>query len=201
MERRFLKLKTILITHFHNDHIGGVEELQKYYSANVIGPLKEQARLPKLDMKVTDKEIVDLGFAQAEVLETPGHTLGSVCYYFYNEKALFTGDTLFSLGCGRLFEGTAEQMFNSLRRLSHLPETTLIYCGHEYTQSNGNFALTLYPDNKALQERMKIVNKLRNRNLPTIPVLLKEENETNPFILARNYMEFADFRSRKDHFK
>lgn len=172
----------ILLTHHHNDHIGGAAALKDRYGARIIAPFADKHRISHVDEWVSDGESVYIGKAKGEVIAVPGHTLGHVAYYFPDRKALLSGDTLFSLGCGRLFEGTPAQMWQSLSRLATLPDDTQIYCAHEYTQSNGRFALTVEPNNPALQSRMQEVEALRAKNQPTIPSTMGLERATNPFL-------------------
>lgn len=195
-----LDLQFILITHFHSDHIGGIGQLKDHYPCQIIAPAKEQNSIKEATKYVKNGEIIDVGLDRISVLETPGHTMGSVCYYFPNLNAVFTGDTLFSLGCGRLFEGTAKQMYDSLQHLKSLPDNTLIYAAHEYTEDNGRFAVTLYPENNMLKERLKEVKALRKEARPTLPISLSIEKKTNPFLLAHTSEELARVRKAKDHF-
>ncbi|MGR8941858.1 MAG: hydroxyacylglutathione hydrolase [Gammaproteobacteria bacterium] len=176
------KLTSVLNTHHHWDHVGGNLELQQHTGCQVIAPAADRHRIPGIDRGVSEGDTVMLGTHGARVLCTPGHTLGHVAYHFKDDNLLFCGDTLFVMGCGRLFEGTAEQLWHSLQRLKALPADTLIYCTHEYTQNNGRFALTVEPDNQALQDKMRRVAALRANNQPTVPSTLAEELATNPFL-------------------
>jgi len=194
------KLDCILLTHHHADHIGGAEALRAQFGARIVGARKDQHRLPRLDEAVSEGDAVRLGPAAAQVLETPGHTRGHIAYYVPEAKALFCGDTLFSLGCGRLFEGTAEEMFQSLQKLAALPGDTLVCCGHEYTASNARFALSVDPDNAALKSRAAEVERLRAAGLPTVPSRLAEERAANPFLRAPDAGVFASLRAKKDKF-
>lgn len=201
LEERQLTLKAILITHFHSDHIGGITELKNNFKCKVYAPLKESDKIPDIDQTVQEGDVIALeGIGSVQVLETPGHTSGSICYYIPHLKLIFTGDTLFSLGCGRLFEGTPAQMYSSLSKIAALPEETLVYCAHEYTADNGRFALSIFPNYQPLKNRLETVKQLRDAGLPTLPVSLVEEKRTNPFLLAKNVVEFTDFRKAKDHF-
>lgn len=195
-----LDLQFILITHFHSDHTGGVYQLKENYNCQIIAPLKEEKRIPEATIYVQNGKIIDIGMDKVTIIETPGHTAGSVCYFLPNLKAIFTGDTLFSLGCGRLFEGSPQQMYASLQQLKALPDDSLVYAAHEYTEDNGRFALTIYPDNDELKKRIKQVEISRKQNQPSLPVLLSIEKKTNPFLLAQTVEEFARFRVVKDHF-
>lgn len=209
------RLDAILITHHHGDHIEGVAEIRARTGALVFGAAADRHRLPPLDREVADGDAVAIGSLSFEVIATPGHTIGHVAYYAAAVPALFTGDTMFSLGCGRLFEGTAENMWQSLRRLAVLPRDTAVYPGHEYTAANGRFAITVDPDNAALHERLQAVEELTVANLPTVPVPLGTELATNPFlrtgdplIAARLGLDgasevevFAELRRRKDVFR
>ncbi len=176
------RLNYILNTHHHSDHVGANLEIKNKTDCQIIGVEKDQKRIPGSDIKLKQGDEVKLGSQIAKVIETPGHTLGHIVYYFSDSDALFCGDTLFSMGCGRLFEGSAEQMWYSLQRLKSLPKQTKIYCAHEYTQANSQFALTLEPDNKQLDDRIKEVNNLRAANKATIPTSLEQELMTNPFL-------------------
>ena len=194
------RIGQVWATHWHPDHIAGIPEI-KAGGAVVTGPAAEAARIPTLDRMVADGDVVSLGGHRATVIETPGHTLGHVVFHFAEAGLLFSGDTLFAMGCGRLFEGTPEQMFGAMRRLAELPGETAVYCGHEYTQSNGRFALTVEPDNAQLAARMAEVDLLRARGEPTVPTTLALEQATNPFLRAASVEAFARLRAGKDAFK
>ena len=212
LEARGLTLDWILITHHHGDHTAGVAELKQRTGCQVIGPAGEQDRIANLDRTVIEGDRFQLGSSEAQVLETPGHTSGHISYWFEKDDALFCADTLFSLGCGRLFEGTAEQMWSSMRKYEPLPDSARVYCGHEYTQSNAHFALTVDPDNEALKQRAAEVDRLRADGRPTIPSLLGEERAANPFLRphdpairkllgmenASDAEVFGEIRRRKD---
>jgi hydroxyacylglutathione hydrolase len=180
------QLTHIFNTHHHWDHVGGNLELKQQTACKIIGATHDQHRIPGIDITVNEGDKIALGTEQAIILETPGHTAGHIVYYFANEPALFCGDTLFVMGCGRLFEGTAQQMWDSLQKLLSLPGHTRIYCAHEYTQTNGQFALSIEPDNIDLQKKMRQVNELRAKNQPTIPSTIAQELLTNPFFRANN---------------
>ena len=213
LEARGLGLDLILNTHHHGDHIGGNAALKARYGARIVGPRSEISRIPALDRTVGQGDEVAVGGELATVIETPGHTSGHIAYFFPTSKALFCGDTLFALGCGRLFEGTPEQMWTSLLKLRDLPDDTRVYCGHEYTQSNARFALTVEPDNRFLAERARQIDATRAEGRPTIPSTLAEEKATNPFLRAdvdslkrgigmpgcSPVTAFAELRGRKDH--
>lgn len=204
----------ILITHHHPDHVGGVEEIKAKYGCTVVGPRADKDRVPGLDIAVGDGDTYAMGGAVAEVFDTPGHTSGHISFWFAGSDALFCGDTLFALGCGRLFEGTAEQMWNSISKFSELPDTAQVYCAHEYTQANARFCLTVDPDNTALQARAAEIDALRAAGTPTVPSTMADERATNPFVRADNatlaaavglegadpLSVFAEVRSRKDNF-
>jgi hydroxyacylglutathione hydrolase len=191
------QLACILNTHHHWDHVGGNLELQQQTGCRVIAPVADRHRIPGINLGVSEGDTVTVGTHMAQVMSTPGHTLGHVVYHFTDDRLLFCGDTLFVMGCGRLFEGTPEQMWKSLQRLKALPADTRIYCTHEYTQNNGRFALTVEPDNQALIEKMRRVDKLRTRGLPTVPSTIGEELATNPFFRenSRSIQETIDLRN------
>lgn len=190
----------ILNTHHHADHVAGNNELSRLYKIPVIGPEKEQSKIPSLTDGVKEGDVIYYAGVTLHVLETPGHTNGHAAFYDAENGNLFCGDTLFSMGCGRLIEGTPKQMFESLRKLCALPAKTLAYCGHEYTESNGRFALDADPQNDAVKKRMDEIKKLRQNNLPTLPVTIETELATNPFLRAADANEFAGLRARKDNF-
>lgn len=200
LEQKGLTLDYILNTHHHADHTAGNTALKKTYGAKLIAPASETRRIRNIDQGVQDSNIVKLGDEPVHVIETPGHTTGGVCFYLPESKIVFTGDTLFSMSCGRLFEGTPEQMYASLQKIAALPDDTLAYCGHEYTQDNARFALHIDPENKDVQKRAAEVNNLRARDLPTLPVSIATEKAANPFIRAKNAEEFSHLRRLKDHF-
>lgn len=206
------KATWILATHHHTDHVDGILELKRQTGAEVAGPAADRARVPGIDLALSEGDHFRLGAAEALVFDTPGHTRGHISYWF-KDGALFCADTLFSLGCGRLFEGTAEQMWSSLEKLRRLPAETLVYCGHEYTQSNARFALTIDPENPALQARAREVDQQRAQGLPTIPTTIGAERAANPFLrpddpVIRRRLEmesasdaevFGEIRQRKDN--
>ncbi|HUO53996.1 MAG TPA: hydroxyacylglutathione hydrolase [Rhodoblastus sp.] len=180
-------LTDIWLTHHHHDHIGAVGELKAHFPhARVVGAQKDAHRLPPLDLAVKEADVLRLGDSGALVLETPGHTLGHLAYYFEEDDAVVVGDTLFSLGCGRVMEGTMPMMHETLMRLADLPGETQVYCGHEYTAANARFALAVDPDNALLAERAREVSALRARNAFTLPTTIARECETNPFLRAAN---------------
>ncbi len=182
LETRGWQLDYILNTHHHWDHTGGNPALKKATGCKIVGARTDQDRIPGIDLTVADGEVFFVGAHQAQILEIPGHTRGHIAFYFPATKALFSGDTLFTMGCGRVFEGTFEQMWASLDRLRQLPADTLIYCGHEYTLKNTRFALTLEPNNPALQERWQAVQAQRNAHQATVPATLGLDLATNPFL-------------------
>ncbi len=208
------KLTHILNTHHHNDHTGGNLELKKLTGATIVGPKADQERIPGIDVALADNETYKFGEETARVYDIPGHTKGHIAFWFEQAKAVFAGDTLFSLGCGRMFEGTAPMMWASLSKLHRLPGDTRLYCGHEYTQANAKFALTVDPDNAALKKRAAEVDALRAAGKPTLPSTMAVEYATNPFLraadpgLARQVglpgadpvAVFAEVRGRKDRF-
>ena len=182
LDRLGWRLTHILNTHHHGDHVGGNRELKDRTGCTIVGHARDAARIPGIDVRVGDGDTVSLGNASARVIAIDGHTVGHIAYWFADAAALFCGDTLFSLGCGRLFEGTAAQMWTSLGRLRDLPAETRIYCGHESTEANARFALSLDPDNPALRARAADVRELRARAQPTVPSVLGDERACNPFL-------------------
>lgn len=191
----------ILNTHHHADHVAGNAELSRLYNIPVKGPKAEEKLIPQMSAGLTHGDTVSLAGLVFEVIATPGHTSGHVSYYERSSGSLFSGDTLFSMGCGRLIEGSAAEMYRSLQRLKELPGKTHIYCGHEYTEANGRFGLSQEPENSDIAERMNTVRKLRGNNLPTLPVTLETEMKTNVFLRAISEKDFADLRARKDVFQ
>lgn len=179
-----MSLDYILNTHHHGDHSGGNLELKTATGAKVVGPAADRARIPGIDIVLADGETFDLGASKAVALDIPGHTRGHIAFWFAEDRAVFCGDTLFALGCGRMFEGDAPTMWRSLSRLAALPPETRVYCGHEYTEANARFALTIEPGNEELRSRTREVEALREQGKPTIPSTIGQERATNPFLRA-----------------
>ena len=182
LARHGWRLTHILNTHHHHDHVGGNEALKAATGCLVVGPRADRERIPGIDVALGDGDVFEFGANRARVFDVPGHTRGHIAYHFADAHALFCGDTLFALGCGRMFEGTAPEMWSSLEKLRGLPGDTRVYCAHEYTQSNGRFALSVEPGNAALVARMREVDARRAANEPTVPSTLAEELATNPFL-------------------
>ncbi len=208
------RLTHIFNTHHHWDHAGGNLALKEKWHCEIVGPRAEADRIPGLDRAVGDGDIVALGESKATVFDTPGHTSGHIIYYFAEDRAAFVGDTIFAMGCGRLFEGTPAEMWSSLSKIASLPPATKLYCAHEYTQANAAFALTVDPHNDALKIRARKVDALRAAGTPTVPTTVAEERATNPFLRAEDRAlqaalgmsgagaveVFAETRRRKDNF-
>jgi hydroxyacylglutathione hydrolase len=194
------RLDLILLTHHHADHTAGTDAVRARFGAPVVGAAADARRLPKLDRAVREGDTVALGAASATVIDTPGHTIGHIAFHFPDGGVLLCGDTLFSLGCGRLLEGTAADMFASLGKFAKLPGETLVCCGHEYTQSNARFALTVEPGNEALKARAAEVDRLRAAGQATVPSRMAAELAENPFMRAPDVARLADIRARKDKF-
>ena len=200
IENNKINLKYILNTHHHYDHVGGNLELKKKYNSNIIGFKEDKDRIPGVDIFVENNQIWKKDNFEAKIYHIPGHTTGHIAYYFFNEKKIFTGDTLFSLGCGKIFEGTYEQMFNSLNKIKELPKDTEIYCGHEYTLQNSNFCIANDSKNFKLKDKIiKIKEKLKN-GLPTMPTILSDELECNIFLKTKDLKSFSKLRDLKDNF-
>ena len=208
------RLTHILNTHHHFDHAGGNEELKARWNCQVVGAAIDVERIPGIDVALADGDTLTLGSKQARIIEVPGHTSGHIAYYFAADEVAFVGDTLFALGCGRLFEGTPQQMSESLAKIMALPDETTVYCAHEYTEANAAFAVTVEPANPALQKRVKEIQALRAAGKPTVPTSIGLERATNPFVRsdsaelqavlnlsgADEVAVFAETRRRKDHF-
>ena len=200
LEKNKIKLKFILNTHHHFDHVGGNIELKEKYKAKIIGYKNDKDRIPGIDILLDGDEVWKYENFEAQIIYVPGHTSGHICFYFFNEKNIFTGDTLFSLGCGRLFEGTHQQMYNSLSKIKKLPLETKIYCGHEYTLANSKFCLAHDSNNESLKNKISEIEKKIHDNIPTIPTTLKDELECNIFLKANNLETFSKLRDLKDVF-
>ncbi len=214
LEERGWTLTHILNTHHHFDHAGGNEELKARHGCTVVGPKADEDRIPGIDVALSDGDVYNFGAIETRVFDVPGHTRGHIAYYVAGADAVFVGDTIFALGCGRLFEGTPAQMWTSIQKLMGLPDDTKVYCAHEYTQSNARFAVTVDPDNADLTRRVAEVDALRSRGEPTVPTTIGLEKATNPFLRpnaaslraslgmldADDVAVFAETRSRKDNF-
>jgi len=200
IERGNINLKYILNTHHHFDHIGGNKELTEKYNSIVVGYKHDAERIPEISILVEDNQIWKKDNFEAKIIHIPGHTTGHIGFYFFKEKVLFTGDTLFSLGCGKIFEGTYKQMFESLSKIKNLPGDTQIYCGHEYILQNSNFCIAQDPQNLSLQNKIIQIKEKLNENKPTIPSILKDEKECNIFLRAKNVESFSKLRDLKDNF-
>ena len=182
LKKKKLKLSYILNTHHHFDHIGGNIELKEIYNAKVVGFVGDKHRIPGIDIGLKNDEIWNFGNSIVKILHIPGHTLGHICFFFEKEKIAFTGDTLFSLGCGKIFEGTHKQMLSSLNKIKKLPKNTKIYCGHEYTLKNAKFCMKYDKNNINLEKHFEKIKVLRSKNIPTIPSTLEDELKSNIFL-------------------
>ena len=200
VEKKKLKLVYILNTHHHYDHVGGNLELKRKYNSKVIGFKEDKKRIPGIDILVEDNQIWNEDNFEAKIYHVPGHTSGHIAFHFFKEKKLFIGDTLFSLGCGRIFEGTNEEMFNSLNRIKKLPDDTEIYCGHEYTLQNSKFCLAHDSTNLNLKNKILEIERKLKDGLPTIPTFLKDELKCNIFLKAKDVKSFSKLRDLKDNF-
>jgi len=199
--RRGWTITKILNTHWHPDHTGGNLAIKEATGAEIWGPAGENGRVPGLDHALKDGDEMSIGRHRASVWEVPGHTLGHIAYIFSDDGVAFVGDTLFAMGCGRLFEGSPEQMHRSLERLAELPDETRLYCAHEYTLANARFAAHAFPQNKEIAERLRHVEQERSEARPTVPTTVALERATNPFLLARDVDQFAELRREKDSFR
>ena len=193
-------IKYILNTHHHYDHVGGNKEIKKKFNSKILGYVDDKNRIPEIDILLKDQEIWKENNFEAKIFHIPGHTAGHICYYFFNEKIIFTGDTLFSLGCGKIFEGTYSQMFNSLSLFKTLPLDTKIYCGHEYTLKNSKFCIKYDPQNKMLINKTLEIEKKISQGNPTMPSTIKEELDCNIFLRANDIESFSKLRDLKDNF-
>lgn len=200
-DRRGWRITQILNTHWHPDHTGGNLAIKEATGATIIGPAGEGGRVPGLAVALNEGDHVSIGNHRAEVWEVPGHTLGHIAYVFGEDRVAFVGDTMFAMGCGRLFEGTPEQMHRSLARLAGLPDDTRLYCAHEYTLANAQFAAHAFPANQAIGERLASIVAAREAGRSTVPTTVAKERATNPFLLARDAGHFAALRAEKDSFR
>ena len=200
IEKNKVYLKYILNTHHHYDHVGGNKELKKKYNSKIIGFKNDKDRIPEIDILLENNQIWRKQNFEAKIYHIPGHTTGHIAFHFFKEKKIFTGDTLFSLGCGKIFEGTYKQMFDSLNKIKELPKDTEIYCGHEYTLQNGNFCLANDSTNLKLKEKIKEVKRKLINDLPSIPTILADEIECNIFLKAKDLKSFSKLRDLKDNF-
>ena len=200
LDKNNINLKFILNTHHHYDHVGGNNKLKEKYAAKVVGYEKDKERIPEIDIMVNDNEIWKSDNFEAKIMHIPGHTTGHICFYFYKDKIIFTGDTLFSLGCGKIFEGTYSQMFKSLNKFKQLPLDIKIFCGHEYTMQNSKFCLKYDSNNQKLKKKIIEIKKKLTNNMPTIPSTIKDELECNIFLKSNNLETFSKLRDLKDNF-
>eukprot|EP00210_Caulerpa_lentillifera_P000071 g67.t1 len=200
LEQNGYGLDYVLNTHHHWDHTGGNLELKKKYNCTVVGAVADRHRIPGIDIELKEGDQWKFGNLNMSVFETPGHTSGHISLYFPEASSVFTGDTLFMMGCGRLFEGTADQMWMSLSKLKRLPSDTKVFCGHEYTQANARFAVAHDPSNAAINERKNTIDDMRQKGEPTVPGTMEQELATNPFLLVDNAQQFAAVRKAKDNF-
>ncbi len=198
--RRGWTIGQIWNTHWHPDHTGGNAAIKAATGAVISGPAAEAERIPTLDIALSEGDTPHLGAHVAQVIETPGHTAGHIVFHLPDDAVAFTGDTLFAMGCGRLFEGNAAQMFDNMTKLAALPDATTVYCAHEYTQANGRYALVAEPDNEAIVERMRHVDAARASGVATVPTTIGDERATNPFLRATSAEQLAERRAAKDVF-
>jgi hydroxyacylglutathione hydrolase len=199
-EKNNIRPKYILNTHHHFDHVGGNQEIKSKYDSIILGFRGDKDRIPGIDLLLEDQQIWKADNFETKIIHIPGHTKGHISYYFINEKIIFTGDTLFSLGCGRIFEGTYNEMYESLNKFKNLPLDTKIYCGHEYTLKNSKFCIKHDPSNLNLINKSLEVEKKINKGAPTLPSTLKEELECNIFLRANDIKSFSKLRDLKDNF-
>ena len=200
LENNNIKLKFILNTHHHYDHVGGNKKLKEKYKASVLGFKGDKERIPEIDILLNDQETWKYENFEAKIIHIPGHTLGHIGFYFYKEQSIFTGDTLFSLGCGKLFEGTYLQMFNSLMKLKVLPKNTKIFCGHEYTKQNSKFCIAHDKNNEKLKAKINDMELKLKNGFSTMPSTIADELECNIFLKSNNVETFSKLRDLKDNF-
>lgn len=200
-DKRGWHITTILNTHWHGDHTGGNLAIKEATGAKIIGPAGENGRVPGLDQAIGEGDVIRIGAHVAEVWEVPGHTVGHIAYVFRDDGMAFVGDTMFAMGCGRLFEGSAKQMHSSLKRLAGLPPETRLYCAHEYTLANARFAAHAFPENKEISDRLRQIEQERAADRSTVPTTVAAERATNPFLLASDVEHFADLRRAKDNYR
>ena len=200
VENNNINLQYILNTHHHFDHIGGNKELKNKFGSTVLGFKEDSHRIPEIDILLEDDQIWKGQNFIAKIIHIPGHTLGHICFYFFNEKLIFTGDTLFSLGCGKIFEGTYKQMYDSLNKIKSLPKETKVYCGHEYTLNNSRFCIKHDSENLNLKKKINNISKKIKNGLPTIPSTIKEELDCNIFLRTEDLESFSKLRDLKDNF-
>ena len=200
VEKNNIKLKYILNTHHHFDHIGGNKELKKKFGSTILGFKDDSHRIPEIDILLEDNQIWSAENFVAQIIHIPGHTSGHICFNFFNEKLVFTGDTLFSLGCGKIFEGTYKQMYDSLNKIKSLPKETKVYCGHDYTLNNSRFCIKYDSENLNLKKKIDHINKKIKNGLPTIPSTIKEELDCNIFLRTKDLDSFSKLRDLKDNF-
>ena len=199
-EAQGLRITQVLNTHWHPDHTGGNDAIRDATGCAITGPA-EAERVSKMDRIVSEGDRIQVGGSEAIVWDIPAHTAGHIALYFEDEGMIFVGDTMFAMGCGRLFEGTAEQMYANMQRIAALPEDVRIYCGHEYTLANARFAANFDPDNADVARRLEQVSAMRDAGRITLPTTVADERATNPFVRARNAQEFAELRTAKDSFR
>lgn len=200
LEEYGLTLDRILVTHSHWDHVGGIKKLVERYSCYVVAYAPDAHRIPCASVLVEEGDMVSVGNHTAKIIYTPGHLDGHIAYHFADDKLLFAGDVLFRMGCGRVFEGTTEDLYNSFQKLAALPEDTIVYTAHEYTLANARFARSVEPENEAREEQVKAAKALRKQGLPTIFTTIGQEKAANPFMRAKSAEEFAELRANKDVF-
>ncbi len=200
LKNKNIKLKYILNTHHHFDHIGGNKDLKNKFGSIVVGFKEDANRIPEIDILLEDNQIWKADNFISKIIHVPGHTAGHICFHFFQEKLVFTGDTLFSLGCGRIFEGTYKEMFISLNKIKSLPKETKVYCGHEYTLNNSKFCILHNPENLNLEKKIENIKKKIRDGLPTVPSTIKDELECNIFLRANDLQSFSKLRDLKDNF-